>query len=153
MRNFISLLLGAGQSAARGKFYPLNDSFWLRYEGRWGSIGTINSGPRGPVFQGFEDRGESNDSIYRAWYNNGANNSAANDVRSVAGAADHISRFLKAPRYTAASVTSFRDDAFIALSAVQTAIAGRFGTLFTSIGSIPTDRALRLHGVSARSRL
>lgn len=31
---------------------PLNGADWLRYNGHWGELGTVFSGPRGPAFQG-----------------------------------------------------------------------------------------------------
>ena len=50
-----------------GEFHPLNGQVFIAFEGHWGSFGTINNGPRGPVFQGF------NHGVYTAWYNEGAN--------------------------------------------------------------------------------
>lgn len=50
-----------------GQFHPLNGQVFIRYSGRWGSIGIISSGPRGPVFQGFDG------STYTAWYNQASN--------------------------------------------------------------------------------
>jgi hypothetical protein len=114
-----------------GKFYPLNNAFWLDYEGRWGSIGTVNSGPRGPVFQGFEDRGESNDSIYRAWYNNGANSPAANDGSHSWQVPPTTSAALQGSSYAAAGITYISGTTLIDLSVIQTAIAGQFGTPVT----------------------
>ena len=114
-----------------GQFHPLNDSFWLRYEGRWGSIGTINSGPRGPVFQGFEDRGESHDSVYRAWYNNGANSPASNDGNHPWLVPPTTSATLHGTSYAAGGVTYVAGSTLIVLSASQTAIAGQFGATAT----------------------
>jgi len=49
-----------------GEFHPLNNQIFIAFEGHWGSFGTINNGPRGPVFQGFAH------GVYTAWYNLGA---------------------------------------------------------------------------------
>jgi hypothetical protein len=112
-----------------GEFHPLNNAFWLRYEGRWGSIGTINSGPRGPVFQGFEDRGESFISFYRAWYNNGASSPAANDGNHPWLVPPSTSATLQGATHTNGTVTFISGTTLIALSASQSAIADRFGSL------------------------
>jgi hypothetical protein len=111
-----------------GQFFPLDDAFWLDYEGRWGSIGTINSGPRGPVFQGFEDRGESSDSVYRAWYNNGANSPASNDGSHPWLVPPTTSSALQGGSYAAGGVTYVAPATLVALTASQTAIAGRYGS-------------------------
>jgi hypothetical protein len=114
-----------------GERHPLNNAFWLRYEGRWGSIGTINSGPRGPVFQGFEDRGPLQISVYRAWYNNGADSPAANDGSHPWLVPPATSAALQGASHTIGTVTFVSGTTLVALSASQSAIADRFGTLVT----------------------
>ena len=114
-----------------GEFHPLNNAFWLRYEGRWGSIGTINSGPRGPVFQGFEDRGPSQTSFYRAWLNNGANSPATNDGTHPWLVPPTTSATLEGASYTTGAVTFVSGTTRVALSASQSAIADRFGSPVT----------------------
>jgi hypothetical protein len=114
-----------------GEFRPLNNAFWLRYEGRWGSIGTINSGPRGPVFQGFEDRGPSQTSFYRAWLNNGAGSPAANDGNHPWLVPPTTSATLEGASHTTGAVTFVSGTTRIALSASQSAIADRFGSPVT----------------------
>jgi len=49
-----------------GQFRPLNGQTFTQYSGRWGSLGLIFSGPRGPVFQGYDS------GVYRSWYNQAA---------------------------------------------------------------------------------
>lgn len=122
--------LGSEQASRllAGEFHPLNNASWLRYEGRWGSIGTINSGPRGPVFQGFEDRGESSPSVYRAWYNNGADSPAANDGRHPWRVPPTTSSTLEGVSHTAGDVTFVSGATRVALTASQSSIADRFGT-------------------------
>jgi hypothetical protein len=110
-----------------GEFHPLNNAFWLRYEGRWGSIGTINSGPRGPVFQGFEDRGELQTSVYRAWYNNGANTPATNDGSHPWLVPPKTTATLDGETFSAGGVTFVSGTTRVTLSASESAIAARFG--------------------------
>jgi hypothetical protein len=52
----------AGRAAS-----PLNNQFFIMYSGLWGSPGIKFSGPRGPVFQGYDS------GIYKSWYNEAAN--------------------------------------------------------------------------------
>jgi hypothetical protein len=114
-----------------GEFHPLDDAFWLRYEGRWGSIGTINSGPRGPVFQGFEDRGENRVSVYRAWYNNGADFPASNDGRHPWLVPPATTAAIQGPSYPAGTPTFVSATTRVALSTTETEIARRFGASAT----------------------
>jgi hypothetical protein len=120
-----------GSQLLAGEFHPLNNAFWLRYEGRWGSIGTINSGPRGPVFQGFEDRGPSQLSVYRAWLNNGAGSPAANDGSHPWLVPPTTSATLEGASHTAGAVTFVSGTTRVGLSASQSAIADRFGSAAT----------------------
>jgi FIMAH domain-containing protein len=124
-----------------GEFHPLNDAFWLRYEGRWGSIGTINSGPRGPVFQGFEDRGEGEISFYRAWYNNGADAPAANDGSHPWLVPPSTTAAIQGPSSTAGGVTFVSGTTLITLSASQSVLADRFGPLSTRYRIYPVGSA------------
>lgn len=128
-----STCVGSAQASGllAGQFHPLNDAFWLRYEGRWGSIGSINSGPRGPVFQGFEDRREGRISVYRAWYNEGADAPAADDGAHPWKVAPRTSATLEGPSFTSGGVTFVSAATRVALGASQSAIADRFGTLTT----------------------
>jgi hypothetical protein len=114
-----------------GQFFPLNDAFWLQYEGRWGSIGSINNGPRGPVFQGFEDNGETQPNIYRAWYNNGADEPAANDGNHPWKVPPSTSATLQGPVHNSGNVTFVSGNTRVALGATQSAIADRCGTSAT----------------------
>jgi FIMAH domain-containing protein len=120
-----------GSQLLAGEFHPLNNAFWLRYEGRWGSIGTINSGPRGPVFQGFEDRGSLQVSFYRAWLNNGASSPATNDGTHPWLVPPPTSATLDGASHTTGAVTFVSGTTRVALSASQSAIADRFGSPVT----------------------
>ena len=124
-----------------GEFHPLNGAFWLRYEGRWGSIGTINSGPRGPVFQGFEDRGPNSTSLYRAWYNNGADSPAANDGTHPWLVPPTTSATLQGASYTAGTLTFVPASTRVALSASQSSIANTFGSPVTYYRAYPSGTA------------
>jgi len=126
--------VGSAQASTllAGQFHPLNDAFWLRYEGRWGSIGSINSGPRGPVFQGFEDRHEGHVSLYRAWYNEGADVPASNDGAHPWRVPPITTATIEGPSYAAGGVTFVSAATRVALSASQSALADRFGPLSTN---------------------
>jgi len=60
--------IGSRQASSllAGEFHPLNGQIFIRFEGRWGDLGIVNDGPRGPVFQGFDS------GVYTAWYNQGS---------------------------------------------------------------------------------
>jgi hypothetical protein len=122
-----------------GEFHPLNDAFWLRYEGRWGSVGLVNSGPRGPVFQGFDDSATIN--VYRAWYNHGSDTPATNDGTYPWKVPPATSALLDGASYTTGSVTFIPATTLVAMNANQETIASRFGPLTTWYRVYPVGSA------------
>jgi hypothetical protein len=115
-----------------GQFHALNNQWWLSYEGRWGSIGEINSGPRGPVFQGFEGHcDDSQPSVYRAWYNEGADAPATGDGSFPWRVAPSTTATVGAPSYTASETTYVTTSTDITLTSTGSEIAAQSGPVTT----------------------
>jgi hypothetical protein len=107
-------------SLLAGQLLPLNHQEFLAYSGRWGSIGLIFSGPRGPVFQGYDG------GVYKSWYNQASG--------APANAASHPWReppvstlSVGPPTYTSGSVFVNGATPF-SVSATSNAIATSFGS-------------------------
>lgn len=116
-----------------GQFVPLNDQIWIQYEGRWGSIGHINSGPRGPVFQGFDN------DVYTSWYNNGAN-SPADASTSPWREPPSTSLNVGSPSYLAVNgATYVTGTTPLTLTATQSAIAMQYGSISTFYRFFPVS--------------
>jgi len=136
-----------------GEFHPLNDQFWLSYEGRWGSIGTINSGPRGPVFQGFQENFVTEiingfpvtvptTSTYMAWYNQGANAPATDDGNHPWLVAPSTSATVGSPSYATSSATFVTGGTGITLTASQSSLAAGYGAVTTYYRFYPSGGIL-----------
>jgi hypothetical protein len=127
---------GSAQASAllAGQFHPLNGQIFIRYSGRWGSLPHqefVGTPPRGPVFQGFEDRGEGNVSVYTAWYNRGANSPAANDGNHPWRVPPATTASNSGPTYTAGGITYVSGLTQFSLNASQSSIANGFGNATT----------------------
>jgi hypothetical protein len=126
-----------------GQFYPLNNNWWLPYEGRWGSVGNFNSGPRGPVFQGFQENtttysvnggppvSEPSTSVYTAWYNQGANTPAANDGSHNWLIPPTTTAAVGGGSYLLPDATYVTRSSIVTLGSTQTALAASYGPLTT----------------------
>lgn len=63
----------AGFLAGNHEPLPLNNQRFIQYSGRWGDVGgTYNTGPRGPVFQGYDGANKR----YTSWYFGASNDPA-----------------------------------------------------------------------------
>ena len=120
-----------------GHFYPLNGQIFIRYSGRWGSLGLVDP-PRGPVFQGFAKQDEEgNISVYTAWYNQGANDPAANDANHPWRVPPVTSAPISGPTYTAGGITYISGLTQLSLNASQNSIANGFGNVTTQYRIYP----------------
>jgi hypothetical protein len=120
-----------------GEFHPLNANVFIRYEGKWGSLphiqGFVGQPPRGPVFQGFEDRGEGNVSVYTAWYNQAANAPAADDGTHPWLVPPSTTAALIGPSFSDGTVRYVSGATRVSLEASQSAIADAFGPATTYV--------------------
>jgi FIMAH domain/Bacterial Ig domain len=127
---------GSAQASSllAGQFHPLNGQIFIRYSGVWGNLphGLFGSNPpRGPVFQGFHDRGEGKVSVYTAWYNRGANVPAANDGNHPWRVPPTTATTISGPTYTNGGVTYVSGLTQLSLGASQSSIANGFGDVTT----------------------
>ncbi len=123
-----------------GEFHLLNNAFWLRYEGRWGSVGAGISGPRGPVFQGFTEQFQSIPgspfkvpvtSVYEAWYNQGADAPATNDGVSTWKLPARTIVTGDSPAFPTGNATFITSNSLISIGSFQSTVAAQYGTATT----------------------
>ena len=126
---------------------PLNGQIFIRYEGRWGSLGCSLPGcatpPRGPVFQGEEDTGS--EVIYHSWYNQGAD-SPASPASSPWRPPPTTTRSLSGPAYTSGATTYVSGATTVSLAATENSVAVQSGPARTyyrvyKVGDSPTASA------------
>jgi hypothetical protein len=121
-----------------GQFYPLNGQIFIRYEGRWGSLGCSLPGcatpPRGPVFQGMEDTGS--EVIYHAWYNQGAN-VPASPATSPWRQPPTTNRTLTGPTFASGATTYVSNATTVSFVATENAVAAGFGSPRTYYRAYP----------------
>jgi hypothetical protein len=125
-----------------GQFNPLNGQIFIRYEGRWGSLGCSLPGcatpPRGPVFQGMEDTGS--EVIYSAWYNQGSNDPAS-AATSPWRQPPTTTRTLSGPTFTSGTTTYVSAATTVGLAATGNSIATGFGSPRTYYRAYPLGTA------------
>jgi len=108
-----------------GQFHPLNGQLFLAYEGRWGSPGLIFSGPRGPVFQGYDG------GIYRSWYQ-GASGAPAAPATHPWKEPPATTLSLVGPEFDGPEgVRYVTDETSIFLGATENPVAASYGHLAT----------------------
>jgi len=113
-----------------GQFLPLNGQIFIRYEGRWGSLGCSLPGnicatpPRGPVFQGMEDTGS--EVIYHSWYNQGAD-VPASAATSPWRQPPTTTRTLSGPTFTSGASTYVSGATSVGLTATENPVAAAAG--------------------------
>ena len=104
---------------------------FIEYEGRWGSLPHQSTGagvpPRGPVFQGFVDRGKRHISIYTAWYNQGAASKAVNPRVYPWLTPPTTRAAFVGPTQTTGGVTVVQTSTQIGLAASQSGLAATYG--------------------------
>ncbi len=135
---------GSAQASSllAGQFYPLNGQTFIQYSGKWGSLPHIQSfvgnPPRGPVFQGFEDRGMNATSMYTAWYNNGGNSPADRSNSPWREPPATSFQIPSGPTYPRSDGVRFvSSTTSLALTATESSIAMRFGPPVTAYRVFP----------------
>ncbi len=116
-----------------GEFLPLNGQTFLKYEGRWGSVGLIFSGPRGPVFQGYDG------GVYKSWYQ-GASDAPAAVVTHPWKAAPTSTLILSGPVHDGAGVREVTTATAFTLSGSQNLIAEQNGDFRIFWRAYPTGQ-------------